>query len=145
MRLAWTAAGTAMAFLALDRNHNTVIDDGSELFGNATPIGDRAAANGFEALAQYDVNEDGIIDANDSAWASLLLWTDLNHDGVSQASEIMSLDASTVSVIGLDYHWTGRRDSSGNTFRYESYVRMVNNSHHDTIRRVYDVFFASAP
>ena len=115
MRLAWTAAGTAMAFLALDRNHNTVIDDGSELFGNATPIGDRAAANGFEALAQYDVNEDGIIDANDSAWASLLLWTDLNHDGVSQASEIMSLDASTVSVIGLDYHWTGRRDSSGNT------------------------------
>jgi hypothetical protein len=63
----WTALGTPMAFLRLDRNGNGRVDDGSELFGNYTPLSDgRTAGNGFEALREFDDNGDGKIDARDT-------------------------------------------------------------------------------
>jgi hypothetical protein len=50
-RLGWPLCPGNEPFLALDRNGNGRIDDGRELFGNATPLRDgRSAANGFEAL-----------------------------------------------------------------------------------------------
>jgi hypothetical protein len=51
VRTAWTTADSAMGFLVWDRNNNGTIDDGSELFGNATRRQDGSiAANGFDAL-----------------------------------------------------------------------------------------------
>jgi hypothetical protein len=146
IRLAWTAVGAPMAFLALDRNNDGKIDDGSELFGNHTPLpSGSAAVNGFEALTQYDANHDGIIDGRDPVWSTLLLWTDLNHDGVSQPNEIASIGASEVTAISVTYRWTGRRDGSGNTFRYESTVWMKDIGKHPVPRPVYDIFFVGVP
>jgi hypothetical protein len=146
IRIAWTAAGAPMAFLAVDRNQNGKIEDGAELFGNHTPMPSGAtASNGFEGLAQYDSNHDGIIDVNDPIWPSLLLWADLNHDGISQPAELMSVSESTVVAISLDYHWTGRRDPSGNSFRYESRVWMSHGAGRATPKPVYDIFFVTAP
>jgi hypothetical protein len=146
IHMAWTAAGAPMAFLALDRNNNGKIDDGSELFGNHTPLpSGTSAVNGFEALAQCDANHDGVIDGNDPVWSSLLLWTDLNHDGVSQANEMASIGTSEVTGISVTDHWTGRRDGSGNTFRYESTVWMSGIGKRAVPRPVYDIFFASVP
>ncbi|HWI66113.1 MAG TPA: hypothetical protein VNT75_30145, partial [Symbiobacteriaceae bacterium] len=55
-------------FLALDRNGNGKIDNGSELFGPAT-------GNGFSELAQLDADGNQWIDAGDPAFANLQVWT----------------------------------------------------------------------
>lgn len=137
--IAWTARDTAVAFLALDRNGDGVIGDGSELFGNATPLsaGGRAA-NGFVALAQYDTNGDGVIDAADAVWPTLLLWTDRNHDGISQPEELQAIASSPITRISLEHHWMGKRDASGNLFGYQAIAATGN-----SVRPMYDVFFRS--
>jgi hypothetical protein len=54
------------ALLALDRNGNGVIDDGSELFGTQ-----HGAKNGFEELKKFDDNHDGVINAQDAVFSQL--------------------------------------------------------------------------
>lgn len=117
-RVSWPANGSDLAFVALDLNGNGRVDDGAELFGQYTGPG---FANGFEALREYDRNADGVIDASDAIWRSLLLWLDANHDGVSAPGE-MHQAASLISALGLSYSWSGRRDENGNMFRYRSAV-----------------------
>lgn len=55
-------------YLALDRNGDGRIGDGSELFGTAT-------GNGFSELAAYDDDRDGWIDEDDEIFDKLLIWT----------------------------------------------------------------------
>ncbi|MAZ66820.1 MAG: hypothetical protein CMF25_06890 [Kangiellaceae bacterium] len=54
--------------LAIDRNNNGRIDDGTELFGDQN-----GSANGFEELAKYDDNKDGRIDSQDRIFEQLRL------------------------------------------------------------------------
>ena len=67
------------ALLAIDRNNNGIIDNGSELFGNKTKSNTARiytnpnSKNGFEALSEFDSNNDGIIDINDEKFANLNL------------------------------------------------------------------------
>lgn len=133
----WTAPRSSVAFLALDRNHNGTVDDGGELFGNHTPLGNgQVAANGFEALAVFDTNQDGRIDAADPIWPSLLLWTDRNHDARSTSDELRPIALSNVKAIYLQYRTSNRRDEFGNLFRYEGIAQLDRG-----LRRIYDVFF----
>lgn len=60
-------------FLALDRNQDNIINDGTELFGAAT-------GNGFEELAGYDQDGNGWIDENDDIFHKLRIWA-LDGDG----------------------------------------------------------------
>jgi hypothetical protein len=145
--MGWTAAGADEAFLWLDRNHNGNITSGAELFGNFTPLSNGTLArNGFEALAELDGNDDGVIDDRDPIWPQLLLWRDLNHNGISEPGEIAPLASSDVTAIDLHVHWTGRHDSFGNTFRYESLVSIRNQSGYAVRKQpVYDIFFVSVP
>jgi hypothetical protein len=92
----WISGG--QAFLALDRNGNGAIDNGSEISFIADLPG---ASSDLEGLAAYDSNGDGRFDASDARFHDFLVWQDANEDGVSQAGELKSLDAAGIASIGL--------------------------------------------
>lgn len=138
---AWTRANAENAFLAMDRDGNGQIDNGAELFGNYTPLrSGKLAQNGFEALDELDDNRDGVVDAADSAWTALLLWTDRNHDGQSSADELRPIAISAVTAMETDYAMVGKKDQWGNLYRFKSRFQLRERDH-----TYYDVFLRSAP
>lgn len=142
-QIGWSARESEEAFLWLDRNFNGIVDNGKELFGDATLLATGARAqNGFEALRELDENRDGVLDRRDARWAQLMLWYDRNHDGVSQQDEIVRVSDSALESMSLDYRWSGRRDRYGNMLRYESTV-WIGGVVEPRPRRVYDVFFVN--
>ena len=147
-RIAWTTPGNGAGWLALDRDGNGSIDDGTELFGNVTPQPSSTKANGFLALAVYDQpseggNGDGIIDDRDAVFAALRIWVDRNHDGVSQPGELPSLIDAGVVSIDLAYRESRRTDRWGNGFRYRAKVTHSHGTHLN--RWAWDVFVVAKP
>jgi hypothetical protein len=109
----WVAEGDGL--LVRDVNGNGSIDDGSELFGSATALGngDRAK-DAFEALAQFDGNSDGRIDAQDAVFKDLRVWLDGDADGLSGAGELKSLTDLGITSLNLAAQTTSI-DNHGNT------------------------------
>lgn len=139
----WTEAESLIGLLALDRDGNGTIDDGSELFGTVTRKSDGSLAeHGFDALLDLDGGHgvsDGRIDTSDVIYASLRLWFDDNHDGVSQSRELRSLADTGVVSLSLDYRETPRMDRHGNWYRYEG-TAIVLKEGRERWHRMFDVF-----
>jgi hypothetical protein len=99
--------------LALDVNANGYIDDIAELFGDID-------SDGFTELALHDSNGDDVIDANDTVFNDLLIWKDVNSDGISQSTELHSLSNLNITSISLDALRVGGQEIAGNTITHEA-------------------------
>ena len=151
IQTAWTVSNSDDAWLVLDRNNNGTIDDGTELFSSAAPqpvLPFPQLKNGFNALAEFDRperggNADGVIDKNDYVFSSLRLWQDLNHNGISEPSELYSLAALGLAVVSLDYREARRKDGYGNTYRYRA--KVTNDRGAQLGRWAWDVFPVAHP
>lgn len=95
-KTAWVGADDA--FLVLDRNYNSVIDSGREMFSNAQLALKR---RGLAGMAWTDANYDGRITSEDPVWNELRLWRDLNDNGVQEEGETSRL--SDMGVSELNY------------------------------------------
>lgn len=84
----YLAAGSG--FLALDKNDDGVINDGTELFGTKS-------GNGFADLAAYDTDHNGFIDEGDEIWNKLKIWV-MDENG---ERELYSLAEKGVGAICL--------------------------------------------
>ncbi len=82
-------------FLALDKNKDGVINNGSELFGPNS-------GNGFAELAKYDSDNNGFIDEADPIYNSLRIWQ--RHDDGSQ--QLIALGDKNIGAIYLGHATT---------------------------------------
>ena len=115
-RTAW--AGKSDGLLALDLDGNGRIDHGGELFGNHSLLADGSKAkNGFEALKQYDSNGNGLLDAGDECWQDFRIWQDIDHNGISNSTELRLLDQVGIRAIDLKYTESTGRDAQGNSHK----------------------------
>ena len=101
--------------LVRDLNNNGQIDDGNELFGDQTLLSDDTkAANGFEALADLDTNQDGVFDGDDEAFGEVKVWQDKNGNGVVDDGELKTLNEAGVVSVNLNYQNQSFTDDNGN-------------------------------
>ena len=120
----WVRPGGDDAFLALDRNRNGVVDNGSELFGVGTPLFEGGnALNGFVGLAQYDQpllggNDDGVISRADAIWPELMLWIDVNADGIATSEEMRRPESLGLTSFGIVPKVRRFKDAAGNSLPY---------------------------
>jgi len=143
----WVRLGGDDVFLALDRNGNGLIDNGTELFGDSTPRELRRGTvkNGFKALRTYDKrrlggNRDGLISASDEIWSRLLLWDDRNADGISDPSEISTLSSSGIVELSTRPQRIKRNfDQAGNRLPLWGKATKEDGSQVDTVDVIFRV------
>lgn len=82
--------GAGSGFLALDKNGDGVINDGSELFGVKS-------GNGFADLSVYDSDGNGWIDEADDIFDKLLIWT----KDANGSDQLIGLGKAGVGAIYL--------------------------------------------
>lgn len=97
-------AGKGSGFLALDKNGDGKINDGSELFG--TKSGD-----GFRDLAEYDEDKNGWIDENDSIFGKLRVWTK-DKDGRDYLMDLKQADVGAIYLGNKDTQFSLKDDSN---------------------------------
>ena len=103
--------GSGSGYLALDKNGDGIINDGSELFGPQS-------GNGFRDLAQYDADGNGWVDENDPIWSKLKIWCK-NPDGTDSLYTLAELGVGAIclSNVSTDFALKGEGNQTNGYIR----------------------------
>ncbi|MCK6597789.1 MAG: hypothetical protein L6Q37_05445 [Bdellovibrionaceae bacterium] len=138
-KIYWPEAKAKAYFLAFDRNKNKRIDDGEELFGDQKNF-----SNGFEALKELDSNKDGIVDSKDKEFYNLLLWRDINGNGIAEKNEIKKITHYQIKSIDLNYVEYFKAFGDRAEMKQRSFIKYNDLSGKLKMAPIYDVYFKSA-
>ncbi len=114
----WVGADDGI--LAFDANGDGRVTDASEFVFGDFDVTDLAAL-----AANYDSNGDGVLDANDAAFAQFGVWQDADQDGVSDEGEFISLTDAGILSISLVSDGADVEDGDGDVgiFGYSTFTR----------------------
>ncbi len=117
-------------YLALDKNGDGKINDGSELFGTAS-------GNGFADLAQYDTDGNGWIDEADAVFEKLRIWSKDEKGN----DRLIGLGAAGVGAIYLgstdtQFSLNSAKDNSTNAFIRKTGIFLYENGSAGTIQHL---------
>jgi len=96
--------------LALDRNSDGVINDGSELFGART-------GDGFAELADYDEDGNGYIDEADSIFDQLLIWNKTSETDSQESLKDRDIGAIYLGASATPFDIKGEGNQHNGTVR----------------------------
>ena len=100
-------------WLVRDLNGNGTIDKGAELMGvDTVKRNGSKASDGFDALADLDSNQDGVVDANDATFTSLKVWKDANGNGITDEGELLTLAQAGIKSFKVSYTSSDSTDST---------------------------------
>ena len=106
-----SSLGSGSGYLALDKNGDGVINDGSELFGTAS-------GDGFRDLARYDQDGNGWIDENDAIWSRLQIWCrDENGEDVLYRLADKGVGAVCLQNVSTDFALKGQDNQTMGVIR----------------------------
>ncbi|NCS03658.1 MAG: hypothetical protein GPJ06_16725, partial [Microcystis aeruginosa G13-11] len=120
--------------LTIDLNGDGTINNITEIFSEN--YGDGTAKSGIEALTTLDSTKNGIISASDDQFNQILVWQDLNQNGISEANELKTLAQHNITSINLNGLPT-ETIQDGNIIR----TRSIFNRNDGTLGQIADVAF----
>ncbi len=143
-RVGWVAPPGIL--LARDLNGNGKIDDGRELFGQATLLRTGLKApNGYEALKDLDTEGRGYLDEELPVFKELLGWSDRNANGKSEPGELVPITKLGITRLSVAYLRVPEFAHPGeNPILYQSRFFGPKACGSEGCRS-YDVFFLSVP
>jgi hypothetical protein len=107
--------GEGSGFLAIDRNGDGKINDGSELFGPSTGCG-------FSELRKYDTDGNGWIDENDEIFDKLVVWRrDINGNDIVYTLRELGIGAIFLGDITTEFSFKGETNQTLGVMRSTSF------------------------
>lgn len=117
-------------FLALDRNGDGIINDGSELFGTSS-------GNGFADLAQYDQDGNGWIDEADEIFDKLLIWQkDEKGNDVLRGLGAAGVGAIYLGNVNTEFSLNSEVDNQTNAVVRQTGMFLYENGESGTIQQI---------
>ena len=117
-------------FLALDKNDDGIINDGSELFGTLN-------GDGFADLAQYDIDKNGWIDEADEVFTHLKVWTkDRDGNDVVVSLKKAGVGAIYLGCVDTQFALKNQYNNNTNGIIQKSGVYLMESGEVNTIQHV---------